>query len=215
MMERFPFSYRAGLLAVLMGIGAVLDLWRHGRAATRYKEYAFIWLTGFLGCLAGGITDLLTSSISPYYFMLGKGLLGGEGFNLRVAMFGVREGMSAGVIAGAICVYVSRRKSKYPPLGFGKLLGLLWIPIVWAVAGSLLLPLLFGRSDPAGLASKFYDGGLALQLDRFLVIGQTDAFLHVWWIHTGLYAGLLAGLLWLVALVFKLRRTAPAAAAAA
>jgi hypothetical protein len=42
MLWRYPFWWRAALLAGLMLIAAVLDLRRHGRAGTRYKEYAFI-----------------------------------------------------------------------------------------------------------------------------------------------------------------------------
>jgi hypothetical protein len=201
MLARYPFWDRAAFLAGLMVVVAALDLLRHGRAATRYKEYAFIWLTGLMGGLAGGTADLITSSISPGYFTLGKGLLGGDGFKLRVALFGLQEGLSAGVIAGAVCLYVSRRKSKYAPLGFGGLLRLLWIPILGAMAGSLLFPLAAGRSDPAGLA---------LNLDGALPAAQVLLFLRVWWIHTGLYAGLLAGLLCLIAVTLSRRKAAGA-----
>jgi hypothetical protein len=187
-----------------MALGALVDLWRRGRAATRYKEYAFIWFAGLLGGLVGAATDLVTSSISPDYFTMGKGLLGGEGFASRVALFGVQEGVSAGVIAGALCLYVSRRKSKFPPLGFGELLGLLWMPVVCAGAGALWVPWLAGRSDPAGLA---------LQLGGGLPAARVPPFLRVWWIHTGLYGGLLAGLIWLVAVVLKRRRAGAVLAA--
>ena len=33
-------------MAVLMVVGASADRWRHGAAAVRHKEYAFIALTG-------------------------------------------------------------------------------------------------------------------------------------------------------------------------
>jgi hypothetical protein len=200
LLDRFPFWYRAAFLAGLMVVGAVIDLWRCGKAATRYREYAVIWLTGLIGSVMGGITDLITSSLSPDYFTLGKGVLDGEGFETRVALFGIKQGISAGVIAGAICIYVSRRKSKFPPLRFGALLGLLWIPIACAVAGSLLLPLFAGHSDPAGLASK---------LDGNVSSAQFAPFLRVWWIHTGLYSGLLAGLIWLIIVVGKRRSARP------
>ena len=118
MLERFPFSDRLAVLAGLMALGALLDLSLHGRAATRYQEYTFVWFTGLLGCLAGATTDLITCSISPDYFRLGKGVSGGEGFAFRVAVFGIQEGLSAGVIAGALCLYVSRRKTKFAPLGY-------------------------------------------------------------------------------------------------
>jgi hypothetical protein len=200
MPESFPFWDRAACLAGLMILGAGVDLWRHGRAATRHKEYAFICLTGLIGCLAGTINDLITSTISPDYFTAGKGLPGGEDFKRQVAMFGLRQGLSAGVIAGAVCLYVSRRKSKFPPLTYGSLLGLLWMPMACGLAGALLLPRAAGRSDPAGLA---------LKLDGAMAPAQILPFLKVWWIHTGLYGGLLAGVIWL-AVVATRRRTAGA-----
>jgi hypothetical protein len=196
MLERFPFWDRAACLAGLMIIGAAVDLWRHGRAATRHKEYAFICLTGLIGCLAGTINDLITSSISPDYFTAGKSLPPGEGFKRQVAMFGLQEGLSAGVIAGAVCLYVSRRKSKLPPLAFGSLLGLLWMPMACGLAGALLLPMAAGRADPAGLA---------LKLDGAIAAAQVPPLLKVWWIHTGLYAGLLAGVIWLAVVATRRR----------
>lgn len=198
MFEHFPFWNRAALLAGLMLVGAAVDRWRHGEAANRHKEYGFIWLTGIIGCLAGGINDLITSSISPDYFILGKGLAGGEGFRLRAVLFGVQEGLSAGVIAGAICVYVARGGSKRPPVEFNFLFRLLGRPICCAAAGALLVPVLAGHYDPAGLALKMSETEQAQTI--------VPAFLRVWWIHTGLYAGLLAGVLWMVAAIMVKRR---------
>jgi hypothetical protein len=203
MQERFPFSYRAGLLAGLMAIAAGVDLCRHGRSATRYKEYLFVWLAGFIGCLIGGANDLITSSISPDYFSLGKGLPGGAALKLRAAIYGIQEGLSAGIISGAVCVYASRGKTAVPPLCFGRMLRLLWLPAGGAVAGAVLLPLIASRFDPMRLAAK---------LDGIIAAGPIVQFRRVWWIHTGLYSGLAAGLLALVVLVLKLRRAAPATA---
>jgi hypothetical protein len=199
MQERFPFSYRVGLLAALMAIAAGVDFCRHGRAATQYKEYAFIWLAGLIGCLIGGANDLITSSISPEFFSLGKGLPDGETLKLRAAMYGIKEGLSAGVIGGAVCVYASRRKTTVPPLAFGGMLRLLWMPAGGAVLGAVLLPLIASRFDPMGFAVK---------LDGMIAAGPIVQFRRVWWIHTGLYSGLLAGLLALIVVVLKLRRTA-------
>jgi hypothetical protein len=203
---RFPFSHRAALLAALMVIAALVDLWRHGRNSTRYKEYSFIWLAGFIGCIIGAANDFITCSISPEYFTLGKGLPDGEGFRLRAVVFGLKEGLSAGVIGGAVCVYAARRKSKFAPLGFGKLPGLLWMPVLGAVAAAFLLPPAAGHSDPAGLRPRYEDSALSGQLVRGVAVGQFDLFLEVWWIHTGLYSGLLAGLLCLAVVVQRRRK---------
>jgi ABC-type cobalt transport system substrate-binding protein len=200
LLDRFPFWYRAAFLAGLMIVAAGVELLRSGKSATRYKEYAFIWLTALLGCIIGAATDLITSSISPEYFTWGKGVLEGEGFQTRIILFGLKQGISAGVIAGAICIYASRRKSKFPPLPFRALLSLLWIPTVGAVVCAFLLPLLAGHSDPAHLAA---------QLNGNLSATQSASFLRVWWIHTGLYAGLLLGLVFLLTLVARRRRATP------
>ncbi|MGD1086299.1 MAG: hypothetical protein ABSA47_16305 [Verrucomicrobiota bacterium] len=197
MLDSFTFPYRVAFLAGLMAVAALADLCLHGRAATRYQEYTFISVTGLLGCVVGAATDLITSSISPDYFTLGKGLSGGEGFAPRVAVFGIKQGLSGGVIAGALCVYASRCKTKFPPLALRELLGLLWMPVVCALAGALLFPLVAGHSDPAALA---------LKMDGLVSAAQVPPFLRVWWIHTGLYSGLLAGVIWLIVVVLKRRR---------
>jgi hypothetical protein len=204
MLEQIPFWDRAAFLAGLMTVGAVIDYWQQGRAATRYKEYAFIWFTGLIGGLLGGANDLITSSISPQYFILGKGLESGAGFQMRAMVFGIKEGLSAGVIAGAVSVYVARRKSQGPPLHLDSLLYMLWRPIFCPVVGAVIFPLLLGGSDPAGLRSKL------VNMDPALLI--TPPFLRVWWIHTGLYAGLLAGMIWLITSVVT-RRKLPTAQA--
>jgi len=204
MQERFPFLYRAALLAVLMAIAAGVDFWRHGRTAARYQEYLFIWLAGFIGCVMGGVNDLITSSISPEYFSLGKGLPGGDALNLRAAIYGLKEGLSAGVIAGAVCVYAGRGKAAVPPLCFGGMLRLLWMPAAGAVVGAVLLPLIVRRFDPMGLAAR---------LEGIIAAEPILRFRRVWWIHTGLYSGAVAGLLALVVSALRLRRIAPAPAA--
>ena len=196
MLDRFPFSYRVGLLLALTMAGALADLWRNGSNATRHKEYGFIWFTGIVGAIIGTVNDLITSSLSPEFFTLGKGLAGGDGLRAHAARFGLEHGLSAGVIAGAICLYAARRKSAAPPLPYARVLALLWMPVAGAMAGAILVPVAAGSYDPAGLA---------VRLDGELTSAQMSAFLQVWWIHTGLYAGLLAGLVGQLFLVTRRR----------
>lgn len=61
----------------------------------------------------------------------------------------------------------------------------MWIPFAGAVAFALLLPLLAGKADPVHLAEK---------LDGVIGSEQIARFRLVWWIHSGLYAGMLLGL---------------------
>ncbi len=101
----------------------------------------------------GAVNDLITSSISPEYFTLGKGLDEGPDLRLRAGLFGLQVGFSAGVIGGAVCLFASRRKSSRSPVRFSRLFQLLWMPVTGAIFCGVALPLAFSQFDPA----KFSD----------------------------------------------------------
>jgi hypothetical protein len=71
------------------------------------------------------------------------------------------------------------------------------MPAGGALAGAMLLPLAVSGSDPTHLA---------LRLDGIVPSEQIGPLLRVWWIHTGLYGGLLAGLIGLLVVVLRRRR---------
>src|SRR6266446_6393487 len=70
----------AGLLArVAIGVGifavlAAADVARHGRAATRWREYAFLVIAVSAALAYGIANDAIASGISWEYFYYGKGL---------------------------------------------------------------------------------------------------------------------------------------------
>ncbi len=68
------FLLRVALLAGFLLVVALVDFYRHGARATRYREYGFIIVTGLLGAVFGFVNDMITSSVSPEYFIFGKGL---------------------------------------------------------------------------------------------------------------------------------------------
>jgi len=71
---RWWFTTDAGLLArigiagCIFGILAIADLWRHGRSARRWREYAFLLCAAVAGIVYGAANDLLSSRISWEYF---------------------------------------------------------------------------------------------------------------------------------------------------
>jgi hypothetical protein len=184
-LERFPFYYRVALLVGLMAVVAGVDFWRHGREASKHREYGFVLIAGMAGAVVGFVNDCITSSISPEYFILGKGLAAGNDLRWRAGEYGLKAGLSAGIIGGAVCLFAATRKRRFSPERAGRMLRLLWMPVVGAVVVGLALPVFAGAWDPAGLSAR---------LDSVLKSEQIARFRRVWWIHTGLYAGLLAGL---------------------
>jgi hypothetical protein len=70
-LERFPFYYRVALLVGLMAVAAGVDLWRHGREATKYRDsvlnaeqiarFRRVWWihTGLYAGLAAGLAAII------------------------------------------------------------------------------------------------------------------------------------------------------------
>lgn len=179
------FAYRVALLLGLMTVISLADLYRNGRKALKFREYGFVLIAGVLGAVVGFCNDLITSSISPDYFILGKGLDDGPGLRLQAGLLGLRVGFSAGIIGGAVCLYATQRKTAYPPAKFSRLLLFLWMPLAAAVLCGILVPILLSRFDPAHLAA---------QLGSMIDTTRIERFLQVWWIHIGLYTGMIIGL---------------------
>lgn len=191
MLDRFPFSYRVALLLGLMAVAAAVDFWRRGKEASKYREYAFILIAGLLGGLVGFANDCVTSSISQDYFILGKGLEPGNDLRWRAGIFGFKAGLSAGIIGGAVCLFVRTRNSRFTTEQMKGLLRTLWIPVLGAVLLGLALPIIASQFDPLGLS---------VSLNSLLDADQILRFRRVWWIHTGIYAGLAVGL---VGMIFR------------
>lgn len=168
-----------------MLIVSLVDLYRNGSRAAKFREYSFVVITGAIGAAVGLVNDLITSSLSPDYFILGKGLEDGPNLRVQAGVFGLKVGFSAGVIGGAICLYASRRKSVYPPIKCSRLLRMLWMPVIGAILCGIALPLGFSKFDPARFSA---------QLETLLDSGKITRFRQVWWTHIGLYAGMVIGL---------------------
>lgn len=197
--EAVPFVTRVIALAVLMAGVASLDLVRHRRRASRWKEYLFLWVVAGVAALCGAANDSWTVRISPDYFVVGKGLPA-AGVWVGAVELGARAGFSAGAVAAALCLFVASAGRRYPVLGVPGLARLVWRPLLTTPVVAVLL---FTARD--GLQS------LEVVHDLAEVIGpeRTMAFVRVWAIHGGMYAGLAVGLVWMMVAIVRSRMSRP------
>ena len=187
-MSQIPYFYRLLILIGVFGFISAFDLAIHGSGAKRWREYSVLLFGGLCGALFGAINDtFISSQISPEYFLFGKGLQGGDGFGLRVAIIGFQAGLAPGLLASMIYLYINSRNPKNPSLPYGKLLHQFWKPLAVAVLLGTLFPLFFGDHDLTGLRQT---------LEIILNKDRVDSVITVWWIHLGLYTGFLVGLPW-------------------
>ena len=192
-MPDIPFWIRVVALVVLMAVVAGVDLrFRRGRSK-RWREYLFILIAGCLGGVFGLLTDMATSSISPEYFICAKGLPA-DGITAHAMLLGLQAGFSAGVIAGAICMFVGVRKNDSAQISPPGCLVLLWRPVLLALLLAAAAPFALGWFDPLGLEELF---GGPLGPDKIANL------LAVWRIHLGVYLGLGVGMVWVIV---KMRR---------
>ena len=191
----------AGIFAVL----AVIDLWRNGRRATRWREYLFLLVAVALAMAYGFANDYIASGISWEYFYYGKGLervLGPHvppdpaALRRSACAVGLRATWSAGLIVGVVLVIANNPRRDRRQIPYRQLLILL--PAIFV--GSAIVAILgawFGamgwlawtNTDIAGLARE----------DLF----RPRRFMSVYGMNLGGYAG---GLLATVAAVIHIRR---------
>ena len=195
MLEEIPYAARVAALVALMAIVAAVDYWRHRERATRWREHAFVLAAGLIVGLFGMVNDLLTSTISPDYFVIGKDIPA-DTLPWGAMTLGFQAGFSSGAIASAVCVWVATRRSGHPPMPLAKLALLLWRPFVLAVVLAVTFFLLLSSFNPLDFRAK---------IGTLLSDSQVDSFLRVWWIHLGLYVGLLGGVVWSIVAVVRWR----------
>jgi hypothetical protein len=184
MLDNIPFYWRVIALLGLMAIVGTIDRMRYGSKATRFQEYGFIVLTGLMGCGVALCCDWLTSTLSPEYFIIGKGLPE-DNYTQNVCLFASKTGFSGGIIAGAVVIFaLGKRRPAWTTL-----LQRLWVPVACAFAAGALMAALAPHTDPLGYSR---------QLSGALDARQLRLFQIVWWTHTGLYLGLILGVVELI-----------------
>jgi hypothetical protein len=189
--------WRLVVLVVLMAIVAWIDWRRHGANAVKWREYSFLWIAGLLGSLIGMLLDNITATLSPDFFVLGKGIAAGEGFRLRVTYFGFHAGLLAGVVLGGVYLLANNRKPDRKSLSLTQLFRFAIYPIMGAL---LLMPIispLICYCNPFGVGS---DLGFTPPQQRW--------FLAVLGINVAGYLGGLAGTVWGVLKIRRARASA-------
>ena len=189
-------------LAARLAIGGTIllilagnDLRRHGRAATRWREYAFLLIAAAAAAAYGAMNDLVTSAISWEYFYFGKGLSDTLGpveppavgaLAWGAAKIGMASSWSAGVLAGAILLlansYPGRRGTPVESMSMPRLLRWLWRVAMGALIGGVI----------GGIAGRIISG-FWMPIDLHGLGGMDDRraalFMTTWGIHGGSYLG--------------------------
>ena len=172
------FEQRLGLLVLFFAVASLVELVVRGQAASRWREYLFVLACGTVGALFGVANDLVTSRISPEYFILGKGVPEGPGFLEGVIRVGIEAGFSGGAIAGCVLLYASRGHHGLVR-HVGRILGM---AALGSVAGWLAC-----RLTPLSRVRLEFLPDLAEP-------AEASRFVTVWVMHLGIYAGVVAGL---------------------
>jgi hypothetical protein len=201
-------------LAIFSALG-IADLVKHGRTATRWREYGVLAIAAAAAIGYGIVNDLITSSISWEYFYYGKELKQVLGPVIppdmsrllwQAALVGVKATWSAGLIFGVALLLANNpwRGGRLPRLRNRELVRLL--PMILLTAATL--GVVFGTLG--------YFGHLTFLSEDFKEMWQTDyyrprRFMCTWGIHLGGYLGGLVGTVIAMAIVFLRRRRMAAA----
>jgi len=210
---QFPFQLPALSTRIAVGVAifaalAIVDLRRHGKQATRWREYAFLLICVAVAMLYGIVNDQLTCFLSWEYFYYGKELspiLGPQTppatlpLHIQAARIGILAAWSAGVIIGVALLLANNPSQKLVQLPYPRLLARLPIFILITATCAAI----------TGIAGYFYL--LNWMEEDFRNLAATNLwhphhFMLVYGIHLGGYIGSLLGLLYSVASIRKERR---------
>jgi len=180
-MVPLPFLYR---LAILAAVFAALSVWHFSHDPQRWREYGFVFIAGTAGALFGVLNDLLTSTISPAYFVVGKGIPPGAGFTTGVISLGFQAGFVAGALASCAYLYVNNPKPNTPRVSFSFLCLRMLHPAIVACILGLAFGLLVYFVEPQSIVRR---------VQPLVAPQEARGFVSVWAIHVGLYLGLVIG----------------------
>jgi hypothetical protein len=193
----------------ILGAMALLDYLQHPENPTRLEECAFLVYTTLAAVAYGIAHDHLTATLSPEYFLRWKGLADDpRPFRWAVTVLAVRASFAVGLIAGVVLLVANNplpgRASRggLPRLSYGELARLSLLPLASAALFALT----------CGVANARLQIGAATAGD-YVIQGQVGAFVTVWAVHAGSYAGALVGIV-LGGVTVVVRRRGRAAGAA-
>jgi hypothetical protein len=177
-----------------MTLIAWIDWRRHGDQATKWREYGFLLVAGLLGGMFGVGIDQFTSTLSPDYFVLGKGIPNDAAFRAHVAALGVQAGFVMGMLVGGLYLLANNPRPDRIALSYVRLFRYAVAPIVAAIVVAPISALLVANWDPLHLARELRD---------LLPPAEIEHFRLVWGIHLGVYAG---GIIGAIIGVIRIRR---------
>ncbi len=156
---------------------------RNGRRSARLREYGFLLFATTTAIAFAVAHDQLTATISPEYFLTGKGLASDpRPFRLAVAILAAKASYWVGLVIGTALLVANNPSPRRAQLGYPVLIRLAALPLVFAVGCAALGAIAFAVLD-LGLSTAAVLAGPAAAR-RFLV---------VWGIHAGSYLGASVG----------------------
>lgn len=187
------YLMRLGGLLLFFIAGAALERWLKGPEAQRWKEYSFVVLCGLIGAAFAMINDQITVTLSPDYFIYGKGLDADQGLRMQALALGFKAGFFAGLVLGMVLLMLRPAKFERQPFA-------LWPWTLWPMALALLFAL------PVALVFKASPLSSKTLKDLLPLVGKDRAqdFVFVQGLHFGLYLGALLGV---IGAVVQLRRS--------
>jgi hypothetical protein len=125
--------------------------------------------------------DIVTSTLSPEYFIAGKGLES-DHLQLRAMWLAAQAAVGPGALRGLGFVFANNPSNVRAQLSYRSLYSLLKLPILFALAGAFLFGLL-GYIDIRGITPELNG-----------TITDPRSFITVWGIHWGTYTGGFVGI---------------------
>jgi hypothetical protein len=197
----------------------IVDLSRHGRSATRWREYGVLAAAVVVALVYGVVNDQITSAISWEYFYYGKELdkvLGPtvppEIWPLRweAAKVGLKATWSAGLIFGVVLLLANNPFRNLPRLRNRELLGMLPVILLMAAGLGIVGGILGYEGFLSWMSADFQE---MLRADIF----RPQRFICTWGIHLGGYVGGFVGTFVAAGIIMRrrvmARRQTPAPAA--
>ena len=194
--------------AAIFAALAVTDLLRHGRRATRWREYLFLVLCVAVAMMYGVINDQITSRVSWEYFYFGKELAPILGpatppdpaaLHRATARIGAAATWWAGLVVGVAMLLANNPRIDRPQLAYPSLMARLPTILLIVVGFALFL----------GMAGELF--ALNWISEDFRELAATNLwrprhFMAVFGIHLGGYLGGAVATAWAVASILRERR---------